>query len=184
MKAKIHIRPGKERVAEKLGLKGGFTVTQIHFSNPQVEDKVDMLSLRAQGDPKAAKPGAADIHSQMAGQFVMEAGKLNFSQLDYTLPGGNIKMVGVYSLDGSQFDFHGEVRTEAKISQMVASRWKSILLKPVDPFFRKDGSTVIPVKVSGTKSAPKFGLDIGHKDKDDAKDDKKDKDAKDGGKTR
>ncbi|WP_433966158.1 hypothetical protein [Tunturiibacter gelidiferens] len=45
------------------------------------------------------------------------------------------------------------------------------MLKPVDPFFKKDGAgAVIPVKVSGTKSAPKFGLDLGHKGKKDEED--------------
>jgi hypothetical protein len=166
MKAKLHIRPGKESVSKKIGLKGEFTLQQIHFTNPEIEDKVDMLSLRAQGDPKDAKPGAADVHSRMAGQFVMENGKLDFSKLDYNLPGASVALTGVYTLDGSEFEFTGKVRTDAKVSQMVASRWKSILLKPVDPFFKKNGAGAeIPVKVSGTKSAPKFGLDLGHKDK-------------------
>ncbi len=89
MKTKLHIRPGDESVSKKIGLRGGFTLRQIHFTNPEVEDKVDMLSLRAQGDPKDAKPGAEDVHSQMAGQFVMEAGKLSFSKLDYALPGSD-----------------------------------------------------------------------------------------------
>ncbi len=87
MKTKLHIPPGKESVTRKIGLKGGFTLRQIHFTNPDVEDKVDMLSLRAQGDPKDAKPGAEDVHSQMVGQFVMEGGKLSFSKLDFTLAG-------------------------------------------------------------------------------------------------
>ena len=166
-KTKLHIRPGEESVSKKLGLKGGFTLRQIHFTNPEVEDKVDMLSLRAQGDPKAAKPGAEDVHSQMVGQFVMESGKLSFSKLDYTLPGATVALTGEYSLDGEQFEFEGKMRTDAKVSQMVASKWKSILLKPVDPFFKKNGAGAeIPVKISGTKSAPKFGLDLGHKDKD------------------
>ena len=70
----------------------------------------------------------------------------------------------VATLDGKKFDFAGKVRTDAKLSQMVASRWKSILLKPVDPFFKKNGAGAeIPVKVSGTKTAPKFGLDLHHK---------------------
>jgi hypothetical protein len=166
MKAKLHIRPGKESVSKKIGLKGGFTLRQIHFTNPEVEDKVDMLSLRAQGDPKEAKPGAADVHSRMVGQFAMGNGRLSFSKLDYTLPGASVALTGLYSLNGDQFEFAGKVRTDAKVSQMVASRWKSILLKPVDPFFKKNGAGAeIPVKVSGTKSAPKFGLDLGHKDK-------------------
>ena len=168
MKTKLHIPPGKESVTRKLGLKGGFTLRQIHFTNPEVEDKVDMLSLRAQGDPKDAKPGAEDVHSQMVGQFVKSGDKLSFSKLDYELPGAIVALTGEYSLDGERFEFEGKIRTDAKVSQMVASKWKSILLKPVDPFFKKDGAGAeIPVKVSGTKSAPKFGLDLRHKDKKD-----------------
>jgi hypothetical protein len=151
-------------VTRKIGLKGGFTLRQIHFTNPEVEDKVDMLSLRAQGDPKAAKPGAEDVHSQMVGQFVMDAGKLSFSKLDYSLPGAEVALKGEYTLDGETFEFAGKVRTNAKLSQMVASKWKSLLLKPVDPFFKKDGAGAeIPIRVSGTRSAPKFGLDLHHK---------------------
>ncbi|HZY74654.1 MAG TPA: hypothetical protein VFE22_16205, partial [Edaphobacter sp.] len=159
MKAKVHIRPGEERVLQKLGLKGAFTLRQIHFTNPEVEDKVDMLSLRAQGNPKQAKPGAEDVRSHMRGEFVMENASLRFSKLNYSLPGASVTLSGVYSLDGKQFDFAGKVRTEAKLSEMVASKWKSLLLKPVNPFFSKDGAgAVIPVKVTGTKGAPKFGL--------------------------
>lgn len=166
MKARLHIRPGKESVSQKLELQGAFTLRRIHFTNPEVEDKVDMLSLRAQGDPKAAKPGAADVHSMMQGKFAMGDGRLRFSNLLYTLPGGTVQLSGVYSLDGREFDFTGKVRTEAKLSQMVASKWKSWLLKPVDPFFSKNGAgTEVPIKVTGTKGAPKFGLNFGHKDK-------------------
>jgi hypothetical protein len=155
-------------VPRKIGLKGGFTLRLIHFTNPEVQDKVDMLSLRAQGDPKDAKPGAEDVSSRMVGEFVMERGKLTFSQLNYTLPGATVNLSGVYSLDGNEFDFDGKVRTDAKVSQMFASKWKSLMLKPVDPFFHKDGAgAVIPVKVTGTKGAPKFGLDLRHKDKKD-----------------
>jgi hypothetical protein len=52
----------------------------------------------------------------------------------------------------------------AKLSQMTTG-WKSILLKPVDPFFSKHGAgTELPFKVTGTKSEPHFGLDFGHRD--------------------
>jgi hypothetical protein len=166
MKTKLHIPPGTQSVTRKIGLKGGFTLRQIHFTNPDVEDKVDMLSLRAQGDPKDAKPGAEDVHSEMVGQFVLGGGKLSFSKLNYALPGATVALTGEYSLDGDRFEFDGKMRTDAKVSQMVASKWKSILLKPVDPFFKKNGAGAeIPVKISGTKSAPKFGLDLRHKGK-------------------
>jgi hypothetical protein len=161
LNARLHIRPGNESVSQKLGLNGTFTLRSIHFTNPDVQDKVDMLSLRASGDPKDAKPGATDVNSAMVGEFAMSKGQLSFKRLDYTLPGATVDLTGLYSLDGQQFDFAGKVRTQAKVSNMVASRWKSLMLKPVDPFFKKDGAgAVIPVKITGTRSAPKFGLDL------------------------
>ncbi len=163
MKTKLHIRPGKESVTQKLSLNGGFMLKQIHFTNPQMQDKVDMLSLRAQGHPKEAKPGAEDVNSHMTGKFQMADGKLDLRDLIYTLPGATVQLAGVYTLDGKKFDFTGKVRTKAELSQMVASRWKSWALKIADPFFHKDGAGAqIPVKITGTNSAPKFGLDIGH----------------------
>ena len=166
MKTKLHIRPGKESVTQKLGLNGNFILKRMHFTNPEMQDKVDMLSLRAQGDPKDAKPGAEDVNSQMTGKFQMGDGKLTLQDLNYTMPGATVQLAGVYTLDGKKFDFSGKVRTNAKLSQMVSSRWKSWGLKVVDPFFHKNGAGAeIPVKVTGTNTAPKFGLDIGHKDK-------------------
>ena len=162
MKTKLHIRPGKESVTQKLGLDGAFKLTRIHFTNPEMQDKVDMLSLRAQGDPKDAKPGAEDVSSRMTGKFKMANGQMDLQNLFYAMPGATVRLAGVYTLDGKKFDFTGKVRTDAKLSQMVASRWKSWMLKVADPFFHKNGAGAeIPVKITGTNSAPKFGLDIG-----------------------
>jgi len=167
MKTKLHIRPGDESVTRKMGLKGNFELRTIHFSNPEWQDKVDMLSLRARGEAKQAKPGADDVASTMNGSFGMGGGKLHFSRLAYELPGADVNLAGVYSLDGNELDFNGKVRTKAALSQMIATWWKSWLVKPVDPFFRKNGAGAeIPVKITGTKGAPKFGLDLKHKDKD------------------
>jgi hypothetical protein len=166
MKTKLHIRPGDESVTKRLGLNSNFKLKAIHFSNPEWQDKVDMLSLRARGDAREAKPGAEDVVSQMSGRFTMGGNRLRFSELAYTLPGADIHLAGVYSLDGNELDFEGKVRTKATLSRMVATWWKSWLLKPVDPFFKKNGAGAeIPVKISGTKGAPKFGLDLKHKDK-------------------
>jgi hypothetical protein len=100
----------------------------------------------------------------MTGEFAMNRGALNFQRLDYTLPGASVQLSGVYSMDGRKFDFHGIVRTQAELSQMVKPGWKSWLLKAVDPLFRKNGAGAqIPISISGTQSEPKFGLDFGGK---------------------
>jgi hypothetical protein len=92
----------------------------------------------------------------------MSGGKLDLPDLNFAMPGATVRMIGVYTLDGKKFDFTGKVRTQAKLSQMVASKWKSWALKVADPFFHKNGAGAeIPVKVTGTNSSPKFGLDIG-----------------------
>ena len=165
MKAKLYIPPGKQSVTQKIGVRGDFVLTNIHFSNPAVEDKVDMLSLRAQGKPDEAHPGAPDVQSQIRGAFNLSSGRMVFSDLDYALPGATVQLAGQYTLDGKQFDFTGEVRTDAKLSEMVSTWWKSLLLKGVDPFFHKNGAGAeIPIKISGTNAAPKFGLNLGAKD--------------------
>jgi AsmA-like C-terminal region len=164
-KTKLQIRPGKQSVTRRLSFDGHFTLQRIHFTNPKVQDKVDMLSLRAQGHPKLANPGAKDVNSQMTGAFQMAKGVIRFSNLSYALPGGQVNLTGVYSLDGEEFNFHGKVLTNASLSHLVDSRWQSLLLKMVSPFIfkRKGGGAEIPVSVRGTKSEPKFGLDLfGH----------------------
>jgi hypothetical protein len=100
----------------------------------------------------------------MVGQFRMNQGVLRFSNLTYLLPGARVNLQGVYSLDGQVFDFYGKVLTEASLSHMVGSWWASLLLKPVDPFFKgKGGGAEIPVSITGTRSDPKFGVDLfGH----------------------
>ena len=119
--------------------------------------------MRGQGRPKEAKGDVPDVVSEMAGTYRLGDGLLSFSKLHFQMPGTHVDLSGKYSLDGNQFDFHGKARMDAKLSHMVTG-WKSTLLKPIDPFFSKDGAgTEIPVKVTGTKSAPHFGLDFGHK---------------------
>jgi hypothetical protein len=74
--------------------------------------------------------------------------------LHFLIPGTHADLVGEYSLDGKTFDFHGTLRLDAKLSQMT-SGWKSILLKPVDPFFAKHGAgTEVPFKITGTAINP------------------------------
>ena len=49
-KTKLEIPAGKESVVNKLELDGQFTLEKIHFTSVDVQDKVDMLRLRAQAE--------------------------------------------------------------------------------------------------------------------------------------
>ncbi|HYE74008.1 MAG TPA: AsmA-like C-terminal region-containing protein, partial [Blastocatellia bacterium] len=160
-KTKFDLPPGDQDISEKLRLKGSFDVGAARFTDFNVQEKVDELSQRAQGkaDDKEAEDESAV--SNLRGSFVMGDGKIRFSNLSFSVPGAKVNLVGGYSLRGGEIDFSGTLRTDAKVSQMTTGV-KSFFLKLVDPLFKKKGAgAVIPIKISGTREAPKFGLDAG-----------------------
>ncbi|MFZ0663599.1 MAG: AsmA-like C-terminal region-containing protein [Acidobacteriaceae bacterium] len=176
--AKLSIPPGKQSVTRKMRLKGNFDVTNVHFTDPKVQDKIDQLSLRGQGKPEKAKQDAAhtinvNIASEMKGNFTLGNRRITITGLRYNVPGADIAMSGTYTLDSSQVDFHGTASLQAKLSQMVTG-WKSLLLKPVSPFFSKNGAgTQVPISITGTRKDLHFGLDFFHDDDKDKKKDQK-----------
>jgi hypothetical protein len=174
MRTRLSLFPGDEDVANRLKLTGTFHVPDARFTNQSVQGKIDSLSLHSQGKPQLAQQHLAEnVPSDLRGIFQLDNGVLSFSSLHFQIPGTHADMTGQYSLDGNTFDFHGTLRLDAKLSQMTTG-WKSLLLKPVDRFFEKDGAgTEVPFKVSGTRSEPSFGLDFGRKDKDRDKDKEK-----------
>jgi hypothetical protein len=164
MKTRLSLAPGDASVADRLKLAATFHVLGAHFTNEKVQGKLDSLSLRSQGKPKQAQAHIEeDVPVDLRGVFTLKDGLLSFSFLHFLIPGTHVDMTGTYGLDGKQFDFRGKARLDAKVSQMTTG-WKSILLRPIDPFFSKDGAgTEVPVRITGTESAPHFGLDFGHK---------------------
>jgi hypothetical protein len=180
MTAKLSLPPGEADVADRIKLAGTFHVLTAHFSNPKVQGKLDSLSLRSRGKPKEAKQDSGEnVPVDLQGKFSLNNGLLSFSFLHFQIPGTHVDMTGDYGLDGKTFDFHGKARLDATVSQMTTG-WKSLLLKPVDPFFRKNGAgTEVPIKVTGTQSEPHFGLDFRHKKDSDKEDGPKDESLKD-----
>jgi hypothetical protein len=167
MNTRLSLSPGVATVAERLKLAGNFHVLRTFFTNQKVQGKLDSMSLISQGKPKLAREHIEEenVATDLQGAFTLKDGLLSFSELHFLIPGTTVDMTGVYSLDGRTFDFHGRARLQAKLSQMTTG-WKSILLKPVDPFFSKGGAgTEVPIKITGTQSEPHFGLDFRHKDK-------------------
>ena len=111
----------------------------------------------------SATSATADIASAMRGTFTLADAKITLPAINYRVPGADIDLHGAYNLSDQSLDFTGQARLDAHISQMVTG-WKSWLLKPVDPFFAKDGAgTLVPIKVGGTTQHPDIGLDFGHR---------------------
>jgi hypothetical protein len=77
----------------------------------------------------------------------------------FDVPGALVELSGQYALMQETITFDGNLFMDAKISQTVTG-FKSILLKGVDPLFRRNGRTVVPLTISGTRNDPQFGVNV------------------------
>jgi hypothetical protein len=161
---KFLLPPGKEDVMERLQLAGRFTLSGAKFTSRDVEEKLTHMSLRAQGRPKEIGTAEEEsVASNFSANFTLKNGRASFSRLAFEIPGAIVRLEGSYGLKTEQIDFLGTLTMQAKLSQTVTGV-KSVLLKFVDPFFAKNGAgAVIPIKITGTKSQPSFGLALGGK---------------------
>ncbi|MCI0338434.1 MAG: AsmA-like C-terminal region-containing protein [Acidobacteria bacterium] len=156
---KFELPPGDIDITEKLYLSGNLGVGSAKFSSPNVQEKVDDLSQRARGQV-GDEATDESVVSDLRGQFVLRNGHIDFSSLNFVVPGATVQLNGGYGLRSEELDFTGTLSTEAKVSQMT-SGVKSFLLKLADPFFKKNTKgAVIPIKISGTREVPQFGLDV------------------------
>jgi AsmA-like C-terminal region len=163
LKAKLDIGEGDSDLLQRMTIEGQFNVDGAHFSSNTVQEKLDSLSRRAQGHPQ--DKDIDNVVSDLTANFYLTKGVVNFSKLSFGVPGAGIALEGSYKLDGGAMDFHGKLFLQAKLSQTTTGT-KSFLLKAVDPFFKgKNGGTELPIKITGTKDHPAFGLDF-HRNKD------------------
>ena len=159
----ITIPPLSGKVIEKLLLNGRFDIRDGKFLKSNIQDKLDSLSRKAQGQPK--NEAIDEVVSGMRGAFKLNGQVLTFSTLTFAMPGANVDLAGSYDLDSDTLDFHGSLRLAAKLSQ-TQSGWKRIVLKPVDPFFSKKGAgTFVRIQVTGSSKDPQFGRDKKSRDR-------------------
>jgi hypothetical protein len=162
-RTKFDLPHGKGDLADRLNLDGKFNVQQAQFTSPEVTAKIETLSRKGQGQPENKDAGSSV--SQLKGNFVLDNGVITFRGLTFTVTGAQVALNGRYGLEKENLDFYGKLLMKAKISQTTTGA-KSFVLKAVDPFFRKNGQTEVPIKITGPRDHPSFGLDLHHKDKD------------------
>jgi len=158
LKTKFLLPPGDRDVSERLRLDGDFALAQAQFTSYDVQGKIEELSKRASA--KTAEARKDHVTSNFLGKFKLADGRLELPQLTFEVPGAKVELAGAYGLKDETIDFKGRLLLEAKVSQTVTGV-KSVLLKVVDPLFKQEDGTgsEIPIKISGSRNAPQFGLD-------------------------
>ncbi|MFP5250436.1 MAG: hypothetical protein ACLGP3_11485, partial [Acidobacteriota bacterium] len=130
MKTTFDLPPGTEAIHDRMRLKGNFALDDALFTNPKLQDRIGSLSLRSRGESRQSKTDAVtDVRSSMEGDFTMAGGAVDLPNLHFTVPGAEIRLNGVYGLDGGTLAFHGVARLQAPASKLVGG-WKGWLLKP------------------------------------------------------
>jgi len=163
LQAKLVIPPKKAKVLDKMSLRGAFGLTRATFTDKSVQSKIVGLSRHGQGKKQDEPVG--DVMSNLKGTFSINNGVARFSELTFGVPGAVVQIAGSYGMRSEELDFHGHLMMDATISQAAGGGMKSFFLKAVDPFFRKNGKgAVVPIKITGNRKDPKFGLELFKKD--------------------
>jgi hypothetical protein len=153
------IPPGDVDVVRKLQLDGRFTISDTRFTNLDVQRKIDELSRRSSGRPTDVS--RSRVASNFAGTFKLARGTLSIPSVAFDTPGSVVQLSGRYHIEPETLDFAGTLFMNAKLSETTTG-FKSLLLKIVDPFFKRPGGgSAIPIKITGRRSDPDIGLDKG-----------------------
>lgn len=146
-------------IANRIDLQGSFGLVSARFTQNTMQEKINALSRRGQGKPNDTDDGTAA--SRLAATFTLRDGVIQFSKLAFDVAGAAILLNGTYNLDTEELNFRGTLRLEAKLSQTTTGI-KSLFLKPIDPLFKeKNTGAVLPIRITGTREKPSFGLDLG-----------------------
>ena len=150
---------GNGPVLQRLQLEGSVRAERVTFTNDAVQEKIDVLSRKAQGRP--ADTSIDEVASRMYTQFTLRNGMFTYRDLSFKVQGADVRLSGTHSLRSKSLNLAGEVLLQATVSQTMTG-YKSWLLKPFDALFRKNGAgTRLVIRVDGTQDQPKVGLEIG-----------------------
>jgi hypothetical protein len=157
-RAQVLVPPGKRSFIERVNLQGDFGIDAASFVRSATQEKVDNLSQLAQGQKENDDP--ASVVENLKGHVAMNHAIATFSDLSFSVPGALARVHGTYGLLTEQVDLHGTLQVDNKLSR-GSKGVKSVLLKSVEPFFKKkNGGEIVPIKIGGTFSHPSYGLDV------------------------
>lgn len=159
LRSAFDLPPGEEDVPQRLRLKGSFTIKGGQFTSDTVQDKVDSLSRRGRGQPTNTE--VQNVLSTFGGAFSLGDGVLRLPRFQFSVRGSTVDLSGTYRLKSETMDFAGTLALDAPLSKTTTG-FKSILLKAVDPLFRRGGAgTLVPIKIAGSVDKPEIGVEVG-----------------------
>jgi hypothetical protein len=154
-----HVRMRKfgDGFLDALEANGKFEVKNGHFQNT-VQVKTNVLSARAQGNKVKAADDAPEVAVEnLSSEVKIRNGVAHLTSTYFQVPGARARVEGTYKLENAQVNLHGNLWTDASLSDNTTGI-KTILLEPLDPLFRrKHAGSMIGVSMEGDIHQPRIG---------------------------
>ncbi len=162
LRAHVVLPPTHEPFLQRVRLDGDFSIPAAEFTNATTQQKVDGLSARASGDKKKTDDPSRlrAIPSHFEAEVDLRHEIAVLPKAVFVVPGAVARLSGTYNLSTQAVNFRGKLAMRASLSR-AAGGVKSLLLIPLDPFFKKNGAgAVLPVSITGTYSHPAFKVSL------------------------
>jgi hypothetical protein len=171
LQAHAYLAPssGSAGFFQRLHVNGAFKVPEERPTDPSVEKSLTAFSDRVQrGNPskevaKDAPPAdRADAISSLQGPATIRNAVVYTHGLTFEVAGARAVLDGTFNLHTSAVHLDGKLAMQSNISH-AATGLKSLLLKPLAPFFKKkNAGAVVPIAVTGAPGSYKVTQNITH----------------------
>jgi hypothetical protein len=170
-----HVDPAGHGVhfLDRLHVDSFFDIPAERLTNRKTEKELSAFSERARKDQPfkaetvtntapgdAAQTDEADVVSSLKGKVRMEKGIITTRRLEFRIPGASVDLHGAFNVRDGSVHLLGDLHMQADVSH-AATGFKSILLKPLIPFFKKrKAGAVVPIEVSGKPGSYKVNQNL------------------------
>jgi hypothetical protein len=171
LKSHAYVGPPGDGFMQQLRVTGSFDVPKEKLTDKEAEKNLSAFSERARRDSKSANAGSdgksadasKDVLSSIQGPVKIENWVASTSRLTFKVTGAEATLQGTFRFHGEVAHLTGDLKIDKDISH-TATGFKSFLLKPLAPFFKKkNAGAVVPIAVTGTPGHYGVAQDIAHK---------------------
>jgi hypothetical protein len=145
---------------QRLRVDGAFDVPAERLANPQMAKSLSDFSQRAQGQQPSSDD--TDAVNEVSGTVSIRDEIASTHALKFRVAGAHANLNGTFAFHTSQVHLTGNLAMESDLSHATTG-FKSFLLKPLSPFFKKKkAGAVLPIAVTGTSGHYSISEDLMH----------------------
>jgi hypothetical protein len=168
LRSHAYLEPDRQGAGflHRLHVNGTLDVPAERVTDRDTEKSLTAFSERAQDKKsKELDPSSApkDTLSSVKGPARINDGVASSQHITFQVPGAQADLSGTFNFHDKSVHMVGNLRMDSDISH-TATGFKSFLLKPLAPFFKKkNAGALIPIAVTGNPGHYQVTQDLGHK---------------------